>query len=203
MDESKDDKTGSPPFSEHSLEANLDEERNGINERALTRKLDVTLLPAVTILYLMSFLDRSNVANAKVEGLATDLNISDGDYLSGLTLFFVGYVLFEVPWNIVLKRTTPKLWLPTITVVWGIIATLTGVVQNRAGFYAARFFLGMVEGGLFPGVVFYLSMWYVRKERQFRIAMFFSAAALAGAFGGILAYGIAHMQGVAGLDGWR
>lgn len=74
--------------------------------------------------------------------------------------------------------------------------------MNKAGFYAVRFFLGFVEGGLFPGVVFYLSMWYIRRERQFRIAMFFSAAALAGAFGGILAYGIAFMDGIAGLGGW-
>ena len=61
----------------------------------------------------------------------------------------------------VLKRTTPRFWLPTLTVVWGIVATLLGVVQNQAGFYAARFFLGSVESGLFPGVVFYLSMWFV------------------------------------------
>jgi MFS family permease len=152
---------------------------------------------------LLSFLDRSNVANAKVEGLAEATNMSDDQYLSGLTLFFLGYVLFEIPCNIVLKRTTPKFWLPTLTVTWGVVATLLGVVQNRAGFYAARFFLGSVESGLFPGVVFYLSMWYLRKERQFRVALFFSAAALAGAFGGILAYGIAHMDGVAGLGGWR
>ena len=83
------------------------------------------------------------------------------------------------------------------------MSRLMGIVQSKAGFYVARFFLGFVEGGLFPGVVFYLSMWYVRKERQFRIAMFFSAAALAGAFGGILAYGIAFMDGVGGLGGWR
>ena len=63
-----------------------------------------------------------------------------------------GYVLFEVPCNIILKRTTPKFWLPTLTITWGVVATLLGVVQNKAGFYAARFFLGFVESGLFPGV---------------------------------------------------
>jgi MFS family permease len=79
--------------------------------------------------------------------------------LTGLTLFFLGYVLFEIPCNIILKRTTPRFWLPTLTVSWGIVATLLGVVVNKAGFYAARFWLGAVESGLFPGVVFYLSMW--------------------------------------------
>ena len=108
-----------------------------------------------------------------------------------------------MPWNIILKRTSPKLWLPTITLVWGVVATLQGIVQSLAGFFVVRFFLGVTEGGLFPGVIFYLSFWYPRLERQYRVALFFSAASLAGAFGGILAWGIAHMDGIAGLGGWR
>lgn len=111
--------------------------------------------------------------------------------------------MFQIPANIVLKRTSPKFWLPTLSLAWGVVATLLGVVQNRSGFYAARFFLGVAESGLFPGVVFYLSMWYKRNERQYRISLFFSAASLAGSFGGILAYGIAYMKGVGGLNGWR
>ena len=87
-----------------------------------------------------------------------------------------------------LKRTSPKLWLPTLAFVWGIVATLLGVVQNYPGFLVSRLFLGATESGLFPGVMFYLSMWYKREERHFRIALFFSAASLAGAFGGILAW---------------
>lgn len=160
----------------------------GLSEGALLRKLDFRLLPAVGILYLLSFLDRSNVANARVEGLAEDLGMTGNQYLTGLTLYFVGYVLFEVPCNIILKRTSPRVWLPTLTIAWGIVAALLGVVRNLAGFFVARFFLGVAESGLFPGVVYYLSMWYKRRERQFRISLFFSAAALAGSFGGILAY---------------
>jgi MFS family permease len=112
-------------------------------------------------------------------------------------------VLFEVPCNIILKRTTPKIWLPTLMLLWGIVATLLGVAQNYGGFLAARFFLGVTESGLFPGVVFYLSMWYRRTESHYRVALFFSAASLAGAFGGILAYGIGFMKGVGGYAGWR
>lgn len=156
----------------------------------------------------MSFLDRSNVANARLDGLTTDLHMTGNQYLTGLTLFFVGYILLEVLWNVILKRIGPKLWLPSITVAWGVVATLQGVVQYNggqtgvAGFFVVRFFLGLVEGGLFPGVVFYMSMWYQRAERQYRIALFFAMASLAGAFGGILAYGIGFMKGVAGLNGW-
>ncbi|KAI1078007.1 major facilitator superfamily domain-containing protein [Whalleya microplaca] len=174
-----------------------------INEKALLRKLDVRLLPAVGVLYLLSFLDRSNVGNARIEGLLNDVGITGNQYLTGLTLYFVGYVLFEVPCNIILKRTTPQIWLPALTIVWGVVATLMGIVQNLSGFFASRFFLGVAESGLFPGVVFYFSMWYKRRERQYRISLFFSAASLAGAFGGILAYGIGRMAGIVWPTGWR
>ncbi|KAI1813212.1 major facilitator superfamily domain-containing protein [Poronia punctata] len=174
-----------------------------INEKALLRRVDAYLLPAVGILYLLSFLDRSNVGNAKIEGLLDDIHTSSDAYLVGLSLYFVGYVLFEVPCNIVLKKTSPRIWLPTLTIIWGVVSTLMGVVENQAGFLASRFFLGVAEAGLFPGVTYYFSMWYKRKERQYRVALFFSGAALAGAFGGVLAYGIGRMEGVVWANGWR
>ncbi|KAK1993379.1 major facilitator superfamily transporter [Colletotrichum falcatum] len=175
----------------------------GVDAKALLRKMDAKLLPAVGILYLLSFLDRSNVGNAKIEGLTDDLHMAGDQYLTGLTLYFVGYVLFEIPCNIVLKRTTPRFWLPSLTVAWGVVATLMGIVTSTAGFFAARFFLGVAESGLFPGVVYYFSMWYRRRERQYRISLFFSVASLAGAFGGILAWGIGHMRVVWDGTGWR
>ncbi|KAL7892009.1 MFS general substrate transporter [Trichoderma sp. SZMC 28014] len=178
----------------------IDEE---VTEQSLLRKLDARLLPGVGILYLLSFLDRSNVGNARIEGMVNDLHMTGNQYLTGLTIYFIGYVLFEVPCNIILKKTSPRLWLPTLTIAWGVVATLLGVVQNLPGFLVARFFLGVTESGLFPGVVFYLSMWYKRKERQYRISLFFSAASLAGAFGGILAFGIAKMRGIVWSNGWR
>ena len=132
------------------------------------------------------------------------------EYLTGLTLYFIAYVVFEIPCNIILKRTTPRIWLPTLTLVWGIVATLLGVVQNYPGYLISRTgmssfvykrrgeklteqtALGIAESGLFPGVVFYLSMWYKRNEQHYRVALFFSAASLAGAFGGILAWVCIH-----------
>ncbi|CAG8972338.1 hypothetical protein HYALB_00005006 [Hymenoscyphus albidus] len=170
-----------------SLDSVVNVETEGISEKALLRKLDWKLLPGLTLLYLSSFLDRSN----GVFPLTSCFSLSPS------------YVLFEIPCNIVLKRTTPKIWLPTLMLAWGIVATLMGVSQNLAGFLVARFFLGVTESGLFPGVVFYLSMWYKRTETHYRVALFFSAASLAGAFGGILAYGIGFMRGTGGLGGWR
>jgi MFS family permease len=123
-----------------------------------------------------------------LEGLTNDVKMTGDQYLTGLTTYFIGYVLFEIPCNIILKRTSPRLWLPTVALIWGIVATLLGVVSNLAGYLTSRFFLGVAESGLFPGVVFYMSMWYKRNEQHYRIALFFSAASLAGAFGGILAW---------------
>jgi hypothetical protein len=196
---------------------------NHINEKSLLRKLDWRLLPGVSLLYLVSFLDRSNVANARLDGLVKDLNMTGNEYLTGLTVFFVGYISLEVVWNLILKRIGPRIWLPSVTIVWGIVTTLQGILVNKVGFFVIRTALGVAEGALFPGVsdlylvlwyvrslanvlmfqvVFYLSMWYKREERTYRVALFFSAASLAGAFGGILAYGIGYMRGTAGLNGW-
>ena len=111
-------------------------------------------------------------------GLTVLVFAGGNQYLTGLTLYFIGYVIFEVrqasesaarrwsyqlissqiPCNIILKRTSPRVWLPTLTIAWGIVATLLGVVHNLAGFFIARFFLGVTESGLFPGVVYYFSM---------------------------------------------
>lgn len=119
-------------------------------ERRLVRKVDLLLLPTLTILYLLSFLDRSNIGNAKIDGMATDLKLGT-DYPTALTLFFVGYVLAEVPANWGLKATNPPLWMPTITLLFGIVSLTQGLVHNKQGLLAVRFWLGVSEAGLFPG----------------------------------------------------
>jgi len=101
-----------------------------------------------------------------------------------------------------MKKTRPSVWIPTIMVAWGITCTLMGLVKNYPGLLAARAALGIAEGGLFPGVSFYITMWYRRHECGLRLAIFFSAATAAGAFGGLLARGIIEMKGLGGLEGW-
>jgi MFS family permease len=125
---------------------------NHINEKSLLRKLDWRLLPGVSLLYLVSFLDRSNVANARLDGLVKDLNMTGNEYLTGLTVFFVGYISLEVVWNLILKRIGPRIWLPSVTIVWGIVTTLQGILVNKVGFFVIRTALGVAEGALFPGV---------------------------------------------------
>ncbi|RVX70372.1 hypothetical protein B0A52_05871 [Exophiala mesophila] len=167
------------------------------------RKMDLRLIPMLAILYLLSFLDRSNIGNAKIQGMQKDLNLSGPQYNLCATVFFFTYCLFEVPSNLLLKRLSPSIWLPGIMVAWGTVMTLMGLVQNYHGLLIARIFLGVAEAGLYPGVSFYLTMWYCTNELAFRQALFFSAASVAGAFSGLLAYAIVKMDGVGGLEGWR
>ncbi|KAM0255629.1 hypothetical protein ACHAQJ_005554 [Trichoderma viride] len=174
-----------------------------VDEKKVLRKMDIRLLPMLAALYLLSFLDRGNIGNAKIEGLQEDLNMTPGQYNWCLTVFFFTYAAFEVPSNLLLKKLRPSRWLPLIMVCWGIVMTLMGLVQSFRGLLAARLFLGVTEAGLFPGVAYYLTMWYCRHEIQLRQALFFSAASVAGAFSGILAFGISKMDGVGGLAGWR
>ena len=110
-------------------------------------------------------------------------------------MFFIGYVIVELPANLILKVTTPQFWLPTLTLLWGITSVIMGLCHNQGGIYAARFFLGVVEAGLFPGVVYTFSTYYKRNERTARVSFFFGAAAAAGAFGGVLAYGLSQIDG--------
>ncbi|KAJ7739084.1 MFS general substrate transporter [Mycena maculata] len=171
-------------------------------ERKLWRKIDLKLVPILTLMYLASFLDRGNIGNAKLDGLETQLNLVGNEYNIALTMFFIPYCLFECPANLVLKRFRPSKWLPSITLVWGIVMTLMGFVKTYPQLVGVRICLGVAEAGLFPGVVYYLSLWYPRHMLQLRIGLFYSAASMAGAFSGLLAYGIDFMNGTRGLLGW-
>ncbi|KAJ0418922.1 major facilitator superfamily domain-containing protein [Aspergillus carlsbadensis] len=182
------------------------EEASVINEKSVLRKMDLRLIPIVSALYLLCFLDRGNIGNARIEGLLEDIDLSGQQYNMCLTAFFFTYAAFELPSNMVLKRLRPSIWLSAIMVGVGIVMTLMGIVQNYHGLLISRIFLGVTEAGLFPGVAFYITTWYCRHEAQFRQALFFSAASVAGAFSGLLAFAIAAIQkmdGVGGLDGWR
>lgn len=124
------------------------------------------------------------------------------DYNIALAVFFPFYVAIEIPSNIMMKRFRPSVWLTFIMVSWSIVMICMGLVENFGGLMACRIFLGIAEGGLFPGVNYYITSWYRRHECGFRMALFFSAATLAGAFGGLLARGISEMHNVGGKPAW-
>jgi MFS family permease len=120
-----------------------------------------------------------------------------------LTIFFVPYVLFEIPSNIVLKRLKPHVWLSICMFGFGLVTICQGLVQNYGGLLTTRFFLGVFESGMFPGSFYLIGMWYKRHEAQKRYTFFFASTTLAGAFGGLLASAIGKMDGIQGYAGWR
>lgn len=150
----------------------------------------------------LSFLDRTNIGNARLFGLERDLGMTGLDYNIALAVFFPTYVLAEVPSNMMIKKFSPAAWITFIMFIWSIVVIGMGFVTSFGGLVAVRAILGLAEGGLFPGVTYYITLWYRRHECGFRVALFFSAATAAGAFGGLLAAAIGKMNGVAGRSGW-
>ncbi|KAJ5129824.1 uncharacterized protein N7515_005863 [Penicillium bovifimosum] len=189
--------------------------------KAVLWKVDIRLVPMLATLYLVSHLDRANIGNAKIAGMTKDLGLTGIQYNIALSLFFIPYVLLEVPSNIILKRfSRPSTYLGILIVSWGIVMTLTGCVRNFGGLVAVRIILGVFEyvetskyttspansdkrAGFFPGAVYLCSFWYMPRDLATRISLFYCASALAGAFSGLLAAGIARMDGVGGYEGWR
>lgn len=124
-------------------------------------------------------------------------------YNIALSIFFVPYILLEVPSNIILKKfKRPSTYLGILVVSWGLIMTFTGLVKNFTGLLICRVLLGVAEAGFFPGAVYLITFWYDSKQLQFRLALFYCASALSGAFSGLLAFAIAKMDGLGNLPGW-
>ncbi|KZT12700.1 MFS general substrate transporter [Laetiporus sulphureus 93-53] len=174
-----------------------------IREAQVMRKIDMRVVPVLCILYLLAFLDRVNISNAATFGLKTDLKLEGNQYNTALVVFFVPYVLCEIPSNALLKRFKPHVWLSLCMFLFGLVSICQGLVQNYSGLIACRFFLGLVESGVFPACFYLIAMWYKRAEAQKRYSFFFSSTTLAGAFAGLLASAIGKMDGMRGYHGWR
>ena len=163
-------------------------------DRAITRKFDLHIVPWLFGLWLLAFIDRSNIGNARIDGLADDLKLDGDKFNIALTIFYVPYICIDVPSNWFLKYVGAGYYLPSLMLAWGLVGMCIGFVKSYEGLLAARFFLGLCEGGLLGGMVLYLSMFYRRHEMIFRLGLFYCAAPLSGAFGGLLATGLAEIR---------
>ncbi|KAF5027615.1 hypothetical protein F66182_286 [Fusarium sp. NRRL 66182] len=173
-------------------------------ERILVRKQDARIIPLAAGIYLLCYLDRSNIGNARVlnyttgHDLLTETSMSNYDYTIALMVFLIAYGLFEVPSNYFLKKMKPSRWIAFLMFSWGTVTTCLGAANSYASVTVLRFLLG-----LFPGLIYYLTFWYKPEERSVRVATILASATLAGAFGGAIDYGVGHMNQVNGLAGWR
>ncbi|KAK5739024.1 hypothetical protein LTR17_005542 [Elasticomyces elasticus] len=181
-------------------------------EKALVRKIDLYLLPTIWIMYLLSYMDRTNIGNAKVAGMTDDLGMDSNQYSISLIVFFITYVLFEVPSNLILSRTKPSIFLADHHVPMGSRyhnrdvsqPGCMALVKTYHQLVALRTVVGILEAGFSPGVLLILSSWYKRNEQSKRFALYIGAAVLSGAFGGIIAGAITgNLEGAHGLRGWK
>jgi MFS family permease len=186
------------------LDVDIGEGPRGPLEKKLLRKIDTRLMPLLMLIYVLNYLDRNNIATARLGTLEEDLGLVGTQYNTVISLFFVGYILTQIPTNMILDKVRPSLFLPAVMCAWGVVSTCTAAVHNYQGLVALRFVLGFVEAPFFPGALFLLSSWYTKKELAARISVLYAAGQMAGAFGGLLGSAImAGMVDVGGLPAWR
>ncbi|KAJ6471432.1 MFS transporter [Mycena sanguinolenta] len=178
-------------------------------EKALLRKQDLRIIPLSAGIFLLAYLDRSNIGNAKIlnvethNDLLSETHMTAYQYTIALMMFLVAYTLFEVPSNYLLKRLSPSRWIAFLMLVCGSLSMGLGGTHTYAEVTIVRFLLGAFEAGLFPGLVYFLTFWYRPEERSVRVAFMLASVTLAGAFGGAIAYAVGHMNRDGGLSGWR
>lgn len=166
-------------------------------------KVDRRIVPFLFLCYILAYLDRVNVGFAKLQ-MAKDLGLSDAAYAAGAGIFFIGYFFFEVPSNIALKTFGARMWIARIMITWGIVSGAMMFTTGETMFYVMRFILGLAEAGFFPGIIFYLTLWYPSNQRSSRTAWFVAAIPLAGVIGNpISGLTMDALSGALGLAGWQ
>ncbi len=186
----------SPEFFEHSS-------ADDSLERIVFSKVALRLVPFLFLLYVVNILDRVNVGFARLSMLK-DLGLSEGVFSFGAGVFYLGYMLFEVPSNLILHRMGARRWISRIMVSWGIVSACMMFVRNEWSFYLLRVLLGVAEAGFFPGIILYISYWFPARERARVVAIFMMGSP----FSGIIGYPLSgallqYTNGLAGLAGWQ
>ena len=160
------------------------------------------LIPFLVLCYAVNFLDRVNVGYAAL-AMNADLGFTPSIFGIGAGIFFVGYILFEIPSNLALQRFGARIWIARIMISWGLISTAMALVSGETSFYVMRFLLGVAEAGFFPGIILYLTYWFPARERARIIALFMAAVPLATMVGGPISGALIEMHGLFGLKGWQ
>ena len=169
---------------------------------AVLAKARRRLIPFLFLLYIVAYLDRINVGFAALQ-MNQALGFSASTYGFGAGIFFLSYVLFEIPSNVILARVGARRWIARIMISWGLVSAGMMFVRSAAGFYTLRFLLGLAEAGFFPGIIFYLTRWFPARERARTIAAFMTATLVAGVVGGPISGALLSLHGMGGLAGWQ
>jgi ACS family tartrate transporter-like MFS transporter len=171
-------------------------------QRRTILKISWRLLPLIVASYLVAYIDRTNVAFASLT-MNKDLGISSYTYGWGAGIFFLGYALFEVPSNLILDRVGARRWIARIMITWAIVSAAMALATGPTSFLVLRFLLGVAEAGFFPGVIYYLSIWFPARYRGRVISALFLAVPVSNALASAISGAILEMDGIGGLRGWQ
>ncbi|KAM0699385.1 hypothetical protein Q7P36_001432 [Cladosporium allicinum] len=178
-------------------------------EQALLRRIDWRIMTVCLLLFLLKNIDADNISNARIMNRGTDrnvmteLNMTSDQYNLLNVLYYVPYIIFEAPSNLLLKKFKPSVWQSRIMISWGIALLAHVGVRNKQGIYATRFLLGLFEAGMFPAVISQLTYWYRPDELSMRLLYFYILGNLSGVFSGLLAHAFDTISGSHGLSGWQ
>jgi MFS transporter, ACS family, tartrate transporter len=173
-----------------------------VDERALYAKITRRLIPYLFLLYIVAYVDRVNVGFAAMD-MKRQLHFSNTVYGTGAGIFFIGYSLFDMPSNLLLRKVGTRIWIARIMITWGFVAAAMVFVKTPHMFYALRFLLGVAEAGFVPGMLLYLTFWFPSGERARAVAKFMTATSLAGVVGGPVSSALLKLDGLGGLSGWQ
>jgi ACS family tartrate transporter-like MFS transporter len=166
------------------------------------RRVSLRLLPFLFVLFVFNYIDRTNVAIASLQ-MNSDLGLSATAFGFGVGIFFLGYILFEVPSNVILARVGARRWIARIVISWGLVASSMTLMRTPVQFYVLRVLLGVAEAGFFPGIIYYLGQWFPARERASATSRFMISIPLAAAIGNPLGVWVLGFNGRLGLRGWQ
>ena len=185
-------------------DAPVDTANSDINSRfdALFRRLGWRLMPLLVAVFVIALVDRQNVGFAKLQMLA-DLQISEAAYGLGASLFFAGYLIFQIPSSVFLARIGAKRWLALTVIAWGTVTVLLACTATVAGFYFLRFLLGAAQAGFYPGVIYFIGVWFPRAYRVRMLSLFAIGSPVGNMLGGLISSPLLGIDGTWGLAGWQ
>ncbi|OJD32214.1 major facilitator superfamily transporter [Diplodia corticola] len=172
-------------------------------EQAVRRKTDVRIFLWILVMFFALNIDRGNLSNAVADNLLDDISITTNDYNNAQNMYRVGFLVSEIPSQMLGKWLGPDRWIPCQIVLWSLASGGQFWMRDRAGFFACRFLLGLFMGGFIPDAVLYLSYFYTAAEMPMRLALFWFVDSMSGVAASFIAYGVLHMGGVRGREGWR
>ncbi|KAJ4399439.1 hypothetical protein N0V91_009448 [Didymella pomorum] len=189
---------------QYPLLANKSPEELAALNKSVLRKLDWKFLPCITFMLLMNYLDRINVSNARLAGMQEDLHMTDVEWSAGISLFYVGYIISQVPGNVIIAKSSPRVIMPCIMLAWSAVTIAMPACTTPWAFMLCRFLIGLTEGPFLPVIALMTSSWYTKEESPLRMGIWHAGTTISNVISGLLAAGIlAHMDDIANLHAWQ